>query len=104
MSDWMNLLRDEIGKSSITVVAARLDVSRTAISLVVNEKYPSSTERIASRVLDVFGKVDCPYLNTHIRQSECRGYSVSAIPTSSPRALRHWRACQKCEFRGEKSC
>lgn len=104
MSQWMGLLEDAIRKSTITVVAEQLGVSRTAISLVVNNKYPSSTERIAAKVIEVFGKVDCPYLQTHIRQSECRDYSATAIPTSSPRALRHWRACQKCELRGEKSC
>lgn len=96
MSAWMDLLRAAIEKSTMTIVAEQLGVSRTAISLVVNGKYPSSTNRIEAKVLEVFGKVECPYLQTHIRQSECRDYSASSIPTSSPRALRHWRACQAC--------
>lgn len=104
MSEWMSLLKTAIGNSSKATVALQLGISRTAVSLVVNGKYPSSTEKIAARVVETFGKVLCPYLNTNIRQSECREYSSSPIPTSSPRALRHWKACQKCDLKGEKSC
>ncbi len=96
---WMELLKSAIEKSTMTIVAEQLGVSRTAISLVVNGKYPSRTDRIEQRVTEVFGRVDCPYLQTHIRQSECRDYSASSIPTSSPRALRHWRACQGCDYK-----
>lgn len=101
---WMKMLQDAVSKSTMTDVALRLGVSRTSISLVMSDKYPSSTDRIAARVIDIYGKVDCPYLQTHIRLGECREYSAAAIPTSSPRALRHWRACQKCQHRGDTSC
>ncbi len=102
MSDWMTLLAEAAKKTSMTTVALQIGVSRTAISLVLSGKYPSSTENIAAKVIDAFGKVGCPYLQTNIRQSECRDYNSSAIPTSSPRALRHWRACQACPERSEK--
>ena len=93
---WMSLLESAVNASSKAAVAEILGVSRTAVSLVISGKYPASTDKIAQRVIEAYGRIDCPFLGTSIALAECKGYHTSAVPTSSPRAMKHWRACQTC--------
>ena len=93
---WLDLLKQAVAASNRTQVAATLKVSRTTISLVTSGNYPAKTDKIAARVLDVYGRVACPFLGVDIVQAECRTHRSSAVPTSSPRAMKHWRACQGC--------
>lgn len=104
--DWFTLLSAEVAKTSRAEVAERLGVSRTAISLVMNGKYGADTGKIAARVLAVYDVVACPHLGREISQGECREHAARAIPTSSPRAVRHWKACQTCPNRPqpEETC
>lgn len=95
---WLTLLKQAVDATNITQVAARLKVSRTTISLVMSGNYPAKTDKIAARVMDVYGRVTCPFLGVEITQAECRTQRSSAVPTSSPRAMQHWRACQGCEI------
>lgn len=94
---WRSLLIAAVEASSKARVAAELGVSRTAVSLVVSDKYPADTRHIANRVLDVYGRIACPHLGTDISQAQCKSYYSSQPPTSSPRAMKHWRACQNCK-------
>lgn len=94
--DWFALLRAEVEKTSRAAVAKRMGVSRTAISLVMSGNYGAATDKIAARVLEVFSRIDCPYLGKSISPAECAAHAGRAIPTSSPRAVRHWKACQSC--------
>lgn len=93
---WMKLLEAAVNASSMTVVATELDVSRTTISLVLAGKYGAKTDRVAARVLEVYGRVMCPFLAIEISHETCRKHASSSVPTSSPRAMRHWKACQTC--------
>ncbi|MDO8414165.1 MAG: LysR family transcriptional regulator [Gallionellaceae bacterium] len=102
MSDWLTLFKEAVAASSITRVAEQLGISRTAASLVLGEKYPAKTDKIAAKVLDVFARLTCPHTNVEISHAECRALSISAVPTSSPQAMRHWRACQSCPHKGGK--
>lgn len=95
---WKNLLNQAVEAANITQVAARLAMSRTAISLVMSGNYPAKTDKIAARVLDVYGRVSCPFLGVEIVQAECRAQRSSAVPTSSPRAMQFWRVCQGCQI------
>lgn len=94
---WMNLLKQAVDATSKNAVAQQLGVSRTTISLVVDGKYPAKTDKIAALVLDTFGRVTCPHLCEEITLANCRKHHEAAPPTSSPRAMRHWRACQGCQ-------
>ena len=94
---WRSLLMAAVAASSKAKVAAELGVSRTAVSLVVSDKYPADTRHIANRVLEVYGRIACPHLGTDISQAQCKSYHSSQPPTSSPRAMKHWRACQNCK-------
>jgi hypothetical protein len=95
---WLQLLRQavEAEGSSITTVAAKLGVSRTSISLVLAGKYPAKTDKIEARVLDIYARLICPHTLVEIRHAECRETAAAATPTSSPQAMRQWRACQSC--------
>ena len=104
MKDWLELLRNAVEKSSMTAVAGKLDVSRTAISLVLSGKYPAKTNKIAVKVLNAYARLVCPHTGTDINHAECSALSTSAVPTSSPQAMRHWRACQSCAFNDNRSC
>ena len=94
---WMKLLTEAVARTSRNAVAEEIGVSRTTISLVLAEKYPAKTDKIAALVIDTYGKVNCPALGEEITLSQCKKHHESAPPTSSPRAMRHWRACQTCE-------
>lgn len=105
---WLNLLRDAAETTSIQAVADELTklgnkpIGRTAISLVLAGKYPAKTDRIETLVLTRYGRVQCPYLNEEISFADCRNHHNREAPTSSPYAMRHWRACQECPHRREK--
>lgn len=93
---WRELLIAAVTTHNKTKVAESLGVSRTAISLIMHDKYPADTKRIAKRVLEIYGKVICPHLEQEISQAQCREYHTAEPPTSSPRTMKLWRACQSC--------
>lgn len=101
--DWLTLLRDKAAASSNQTVADELDVSRTTISLVLSGKYPAKTDKIAAKVIDAYARLTCQHTGIEITHAECRATSTSATPTSSPQAMRQWRACQSCALKGGKS-
>jgi len=102
MKDWLTILKQAVEKSSRQAVADRLEVSRTTISLVMSGQYPAKTDKIAAKVLDVYARLTCPHSGAEITYAECRALSTSSVPTSSPQAMRHWRACQSCAYKGVK--
>ncbi len=105
---WLELLRQAAANTSIQAVADELTtlgkkpIGRTAISLVLAGKYPAKTDRIETLVLTRYGRVQCPHLGEEISFAECRTHHDREAPTSSPYAMRHWRACQDCAHRREK--
>lgn len=96
---WMKLLIDAIqqsGRGGKAEVARKLGVSRPTISQICNGNYGAKTDRVAKKVLEIFGRINCPHLGTEITQEQCRNNHDRAAPTSSPREMKHWRACQAC--------
>ena len=93
---WLDLLKEAVERSNTQAVADELGVSRTVVSLVINDKYPASTDKFSEKVLALYSRVDCPHTGENISMSECKANHSSAAPTSSPRAMRLWRACQSC--------
>lgn len=93
---WLDLLSKAVDKSSKQAVSEELGVSRTVISLVMNNKYPASTDKIAEKVMNLYSRIECPHTGESITAAECKTHHTAAAPTSSPRAMRLWRACQSC--------
>lgn len=89
------------GRGGVTAVARKIGVSRPALSLFLAGRYPAqSTAAIEARILRALeGRVQCPFLATDIAAEICRDHALRPMPTSSPRALRHWHACQTCRHR-----
>lgn len=98
---WLEILKHAVDApdSSMGKVAEKLGCSRTAISLVLAGKYPAKTDKMAARVMQVYGRVQCPFLLKEISGKECHDFHTKDAPTSSPFAMRHWRACQNCPNR-----
>jgi hypothetical protein len=97
-ADWLVLLSAEATRTSKAAVGRSLGYSRTAISLVLAGKYPGGTDKLAAKVLATLGWVVCPHLERRVSPVECAG-NAREMPTSSPAALRLWRACQTCPHR-----
>ncbi len=109
---WLDLLRQAADATSNQAAADALTetarglghnckVSRSTVSLVLNGKYPAKTDRIELLVMTRYGRVQCPFLETEISFADCREHHERDAPTSSPYAMRHWRACQSCPNRKE---
>jgi predicted transcriptional regulator len=94
MPEWRVLLERAVEATNKQAVADRLGVTRTAVSLVCSDKYPAKTDKFAARVMDVLGREQCPYLCIEITREQCREFHNRRAPISSPREMRHWRACQ----------
>lgn len=98
--NWQELLHKAVKATNCAEVARELGVSRTAVSLLINGKYAGDTRRMAERILNRFGRTLCPCTGRRMSVAECR-QTAATMPTSSPGALRLWRACQQCEHKGE---
>ncbi|MHB1333427.1 MAG: LacI family transcriptional regulator [Sulfuriferula sp.] len=99
---WLELLQQAVAASNRTRVAEKMEVSRTAVSQLMSGNYGADTERMAARVMETFARTECPFLAREISQKECAAYARAAIPTSSPRAMKHWRACRTCPNKESK--
>lgn len=95
MRDWQELLRTAAQGRTIASVARELNVSRPSVSLLLAGRYPGRTKRMAERILATYGRVHCTFQGREVTAQECARHS-GPMPTSSPAALRQWRACQAC--------
>jgi len=109
MSNWLQLLQKQIETKGQTAVASELGVSKTTISLIAAGKYQASPERIATRVLAMYGaggRVDCPVLGL-IEPKACAETQAKAVKigmrAGSPQTLRLYKACLACEIRPTKA-
>lgn len=99
---WRSLLDLQIKAKGRTKVAKELGYSPSTLSMILNEKYQGSTERFEERVMSLYLAVECPHLLRQLEASECRGFRTRSVPTSDPRQLRHWVACQNCTLNPDK--
>lgn len=92
---WMRILREQCDQTSISDVARQIGYSRSTISLVLSGNYNGGTSKIAAKVIVTFTDfVRCPHLACDITQAVCRDHQSRPMPTSHPKALRHWIACR----------
>jgi len=95
---WFLLLRREVKASTVTAVAVRLGYKRARLSQVMNGLMPNARpDKIAARVLEMFDRWTCPYLNAEIVAEECRSIHAGATPSHDPARLAHRRVCRSCE-------
>jgi len=95
---WVILLANEVESSNRTKAAERIGISRTAVSLLLANRYSSpSTAGMERRILAALGGIYCPAHNEMISTEQCRAYRDRPAPTHNPMAMRVWRVCQSCE-------
>ncbi|WP_286695008.1 hypothetical protein [Spongiibacter sp. UBA1325] len=93
---FITVLANEVQESNQATVARRLGVSRTAISLLLRNKYPTpSHANMESRILSTLGAVHCPKLG-EISQAECQKHRNAKFIGSNPSRIALYRACQTC--------
>lgn len=105
MSDaWLLILSRKVDAKGRPVVERELNLSAATLSLVLNKKYPASTENIERRVMAMYGhdgKVQCPVLG-EIEPALCtvkweRAHRVKSV--GNPATSRLYIACRKCDLR-----
>lgn len=100
---FITLLAAEVVASNRRVAGERIGMSRTAVALVLANKYPSpSTAGIERRVLDTLGSRECPAMGERITTQQCRDYRERPAPTHNPMAMRVWRVCQTCRHNPDR--
>jgi len=94
---FVRLLAAEVTATDRTKAAARIGMSRTAVSLILANKYSSpSTAGVERRVMEVLGRIECVAVGETLTVEQCQGFYRRPVPTHNPMAMQHWRACQQC--------
>lgn len=83
------------GKSR-QVIALEIGYSRPAVSRYTSGTYGADVGEIEAAILARYSRYECPYLGQEISPAECAANAGRAVPTASPRAVRHWKSCQTC--------
>lgn len=94
---WVELLAKEVESSNRTRAGERIGISRTAVSLLLANRYSSpSTAGMERRILAALDGILCPAQDQNISTEQCREYRDRPAPTHNPMAMRVWRVCQNC--------
>lgn len=94
---FIRLLAAEVAASNMTKASQRIGMSRTAVSLVLANRYASpSTAGVERRVMETLGRIVCVALEAEINTDQCQTYREKPAPTHNPQAMQQWRACQHC--------
>lgn len=102
---WLSILRDQVAAKGLPTVARELGVVKSTVSMVVNSKYPASTDRIQARVLATYGgqTVTCPVLGG-IDAAACATNQDRAkrigLRAGNPETLKLFKTCSNCPVRG----
>lgn len=101
---WIGEVRRAVTQmGSIQAVADLLGYSRTAISLVLADKYPKSTAKIEAAVRSRLMSVACPYLEAAISGGDCIQHQRREEPAPGNGEYWHWRACRSCRVGAGKA-
>ena len=94
---FVRLLAAEAAATNRAKAGERIGMSRTAVSLILVNKYSSpSTAGVERRVMEVLGRIECVAVGETLTVEQCQGFHQRQAPTHNPMAMQHWRACQQC--------
>ena len=94
---WVQLLAGEVARSNRTETGKRIGMSRSAVTLVLANRYPSpSTARVEKRVMDALGHLDCLAVGETVTVQQCQDFRKKPAPTHNPTAMQAWKACLHC--------
>ncbi|WP_282093066.1 hypothetical protein [Epibacterium ulvae] len=96
MSDWLQLLKAEVKRTSVKEAATRIGYARTSVSLVIHGKYPGKLDKVRAAVLaHLSDQIPCPVTGNPLSLSEIETIRSAPMPTSDPKRLRQWIAIRK---------
>lgn len=100
---WVDVLRAEAEKPgrSKQAIANELDISRTAVSLLIAGKYTARMDKvsakIAPKVMALYSnQLWCPHLRASIGPGVCASHHTAPMTMSDPDKLKQWAACRGC--------
>ena len=94
---FVRLLAAEVAASNKTKASQRIGMSRTAVSLILANRYSSpSTSGVERRVMETLGRIECVAVDETVTTDQCQSYREKPAPTHNPQAMQRWRACQHC--------
>jgi len=98
---WYQLLHQACAASSVTAVAEKLGYKRARISQVLNGIQPkgSTPDKVATEVLKIYDRWECPYMQTEITGEDCRETHSAPTPAHDPARLAQRRMCKTCKHR-----
>lgn len=107
MSELLQRLKQAIAETSITAVANKIGVSRSALSLVISGKYgvkPSmphgaSIKNVLEKFERAYSGVNCPYAGRELTRDECFNRSTGPRPFGGASKTAWWDACQSCNHK-----
>ncbi len=97
MSDWIDVLRAEVERTSQAAVAKRLGYSGSVVSQVLSGTYAGRLDNVERAVRDVIGvaSVPCPVLGS-IHETKCAELRNRPFAATNPSRVAMWRACRTC--------
>lgn len=95
-------LKSQLGSMAAVRRVLKKKVTETALSLIVNGKYPARLDGVKAKVAAVL-QVECPAEQRTIGVEEClkiqRAAAADCLP-SSPALRRKYQACAECAQNG----
>lgn len=93
---FIKLLANAVAESSRADVARRIRVSRSAVSTLLSNRYPSpSTRKIEQKVMAALGRIDCPTLGD-INYSRCQTLRLRPFMSTNAQTIAQYKACANC--------
>ena len=94
---WRELLKRAVAERGTSAVARALEYSPAVVSQTLKGQYAGRVDRVATRVMEVFGQeeVDCPVLGT-IARERCGRIRRSDFRATNPTRIQLWTTCPTC--------
>lgn len=98
----LTLLKSAVEQSSIADVARKVDVSRTSLSLYLNDKYPADCTNLESAIRARYDRYICLHTRQEISGIDCQQRASAPKPFGGRAKVAHWEACQGCQNNHQK--
>jgi hypothetical protein len=94
---WFELLNHKVEQLGRRQVEADTGMSKTTLSLVLNQKYLGSMDNIKTQVVTAYTNISvtCPVLGT-ITVKRCNDERIKPFSASNPIRVRLYQACKNC--------
>lgn len=101
---WFKSLKNEIAASNMTIVSAKIGVSRPTLSLFVHGKGLYGNGKAAPKNMEIryrqaYEKLVCPHTNTEVGIEHCRATALCDAPNHNPLKMVQWQSCQQCPYK-----